>query len=142
MENSNVSNLDYRTTEEELKLELIALTNLKAERLEQSEEHKRRVDFTSGVALGLIYGVIGNLVVQHYYGVFEGLETGVIDNLFWSNAAVFVIGIVVIIVITLYFIKEIKREKNKAKKAKDDSEVFRKAIQKRELLLERKTEKT
>jgi hypothetical protein len=141
MNNPNVSNIDDKMTEEELRLELIALKNLKAERLEQSEDHKRRIDFKSGVALGLIYGIIGNLVVQHYYGVFEGLETGVINNLFWANVVVTGIGVLAIIFITLYFFKKIRREKHKADLAKDDSEVFRQAIQKRELLLESKSKK-
>ena len=33
---------------------------------------QQRADFLKGVAIGLFFGIVGNMFVQHWYPVFEG----------------------------------------------------------------------
>lgn len=47
--------------------------------------------FWKGVFLGLFYGIIGNMLVSHYYGFFTGFVMGKFDSLFWWNLIFFFI---------------------------------------------------
>lgn len=53
-----------------------------------------------GIALGLFYGIIGNMLVSHYYQIFQGIVIWQLDTMFWTNLAVFVIILVVIVIVS------------------------------------------
>jgi hypothetical protein len=53
-----------------------------------------------GVALGLFYGIIGNMLVSHYYEVFRGIVIWQFDTLFWTNLVVFISILVAIILVS------------------------------------------
>lgn len=72
--------------------------------------------FVQGIALGLFYGIIGNIVISHYYGVFEGLELSKFDTLFWSNLLVFVVGLAFILAISGIWYSKLKRLKSSQNK--------------------------
>lgn len=59
----------------------IALTRLKL-RLGPLEQ---KVDFVRGIALGLFYGIVGNLLVSYFHGLFQGLVAWQFDVLFWGG---------------------------------------------------------
>lgn len=140
--NSTMDNSDERMTVDEVRLELIALRSMKNEELAQAEKYKGRVYLKVGVVLGLLYGLIGNLAVVHWYGVFEGLETKVYGNLFWANVAVTIVAIIVIIGVTIQFRKGLGKDATSTNRAEDQAKLYQNIIQKRELLLERLAEKT
>jgi len=75
----------------------------------------QQMQFTEGIVLGLLYGIIGNLVISHYYGVFEGITLARYDSLFWSNLVVFLVGLATIIILTVIFYRRL----TKLKKAKE-----------------------
>ena len=86
--------------------------------------HEKRIDFTKGIALGLIYGIIGNLFVQCFYPVVEGIIVMKYDSLFYSNLAVSTISLVIIIFTTLQFWKQLKEhEKQKESFEKGINEI-------------------
>lgn len=103
-------------TKEDLLKEAHKVLDWASERAEHftnqlSESVNQRMQFTEGVALGLLYGIIGNLVVSHYYEVFEGITLARYDSLFWSNLTAFLIGLGSIIVLTIIFRRRLKKLK-------------------------------
>jgi uncharacterized membrane protein len=86
---------------EDIKYELEVLKRLYENASIESESHQRHIDLTSGVTLGLLYGIVGNLFVQFLYPVVERITTMNIDNIFWVDLGVSII-IFVSIVITTY----------------------------------------
>ena len=75
---------------------------------QQIKEHKRQIDFTKGIAFGLIYGIIGNLFVQFFYPVVEGIVVSRYDNLLLSNLIISIVSFVIIIFTTLQFRKQLR----------------------------------
>lgn len=53
---------------------------------------ERRRNFLQGIMLGLFYGIIGNMIVSHYYGLLE--EFG---NPFWLNISILVSCIILVV---------------------------------------------
>lgn len=79
--------------EEVAKLEeTIMLLKPKLEQILLSQE------FIKGVAIGLFYGIIGNIIVLHYYKAFERLILGEFDTLLLANLIVFVVAFVTIFI--------------------------------------------
>jgi hypothetical protein len=74
-----------------------------------SERFQQRIDFARGIALGLFYGIVGNIFVSHYYQVFEGLILEKSDLLFWSNLTVFIISLLAILLVSGAFYCEMKK---------------------------------
>ena len=69
--------------------------------LEPAIETMRQQKFLmKGVALGLFYGIIGNILVSHYYEVFKGTVIWQFEKLFWTNLISLIIVIVVILVVS------------------------------------------
>lgn len=69
--------------------------------LEPAIENMRQQMFLiKGVALGLFYGIIGNILASHYYEVFKGITMWQFDKLFWTNLTILVIVIVTIVVVS------------------------------------------
>jgi hypothetical protein len=67
------------------KEELPMLAELKAQNLDILQDSQRRHDLNTGLILGLIYGIIGNLFVQFFYPVVEKLVMGNFDGIFWVD---------------------------------------------------------
>ena len=53
-----------------------------------------------GVALGLFYGIIGNILVSHYYEVFKSIVMWQFEKLFWPSLTSLIIFIVVVLVVS------------------------------------------
>ncbi len=70
---------------------------------------QQRIDFLRGIALGLFYGIVGNILVSHYYTVFEGLTLWKIDVLFWSNLMVMIVALVLIIFTSAIFYRRMRK---------------------------------
>jgi len=64
--------------------------------------------FFQGIALGLFYGIVGNILVSHYYRVFEGLVLGQIDRLFWINVTFLIVIIIIVSLISLRYLRKYK----------------------------------
>jgi ABC-type multidrug transport system fused ATPase/permease subunit len=56
--------------------------------------------FWKGLMLGLFYGIIGNMLVSHYYGVFTGLVALKFDDLFLANLVSFIIILCAILLVS------------------------------------------
>jgi phosphotransferase system glucose/maltose/N-acetylglucosamine-specific IIC component len=76
---------------------------------EYKTEITRRMDFTKGLALGLIYGIIGNLFVQFFYPVVEAIVSGKFDMLFVTNSIVSAVSLSMLLIITWKFSRELLR---------------------------------
>jgi hypothetical protein len=81
--------------------EIEALEEFEKEYLERAEKQRRRIDFTKGIALGLFYGIIGNLLVQFFYPVVESLVTE--QYSFVANVIISISAFVAIVLATLSF---------------------------------------
>jgi len=124
-------------TKEETEYELKVLKNLNREWLERAEEHRRRIDFIRGVALGLLYGIIGNLFVQFFFPVVESLIVGEYDTLFFSNVVISVVALAIILYATVKFRGQLTEYENQEKSARHNAETTRKAIQTRKTRLKK-----
>lgn len=101
------------------KLIVVSVERMEYDAKELLNDISQRMQFTEGIVLGLLYGIIGNLVVSHYYGVFEGITLARYDSLFWSNLVVFLIGLATIIVLTVIFYRRfVKLRKGKERSRK------------------------
>ena len=69
---------------------------------------RQEKQFIQGITLGLFYGIVGNMLVSHYYGMFERLETREFDNLFWSNLLILSITTILILIVTRIYYKRYK----------------------------------
>ena len=83
------------------KEELEALEEFEKGYLKRAEEQRRRIDFTKGIALGLFYGIIGNLFVQFFYPVVESLVTE--QYSFVANVIISISALVAIVLATASF---------------------------------------
>jgi len=61
---------------------------------------RQQMFLMKGVALGLFYGIIGNMFVSHYYEVFKAIVMWQLDKLFWTNLITLVIFIVAIVIVS------------------------------------------
>jgi len=86
---------------------------------EKAEITRRRIDLARGVALGLLYGIIGNLFVQFFYPVTEALALGEYPKSFWKNVIVSVASLVIILYVTIKFRSQLKEDERKMKLATD-----------------------
>lgn len=64
------------------------------------EKARQTKFFWKGVSLGLFYGIIGNMLVSHYYGIFTGFVTENFDSLFWWNLIFFFIILCIVLVVS------------------------------------------
>ena len=135
---ANKETAEFVYTDEELRLELVDLKNIRDESIEKEQEHKSNVDLTNGVVLGLLFGIVGNFAVIHWYGIFEGLVNEIYNKMFWENLAVFIIAVIAIVSLTIYYRKKVTLHKEKAKEQKAHTETLRKAIRRIEISLEKK----
>lgn len=124
-------------TKEKTEYELKVLENLNREWLERTEQRQRRIDLIRGVALGLLYGIIGNLFVQFFFPVVESLIIGEYDTLFFSNVVISIIALLIVIYTTVKFRSQLTQYENEEKSARQQVEVTRKAIQTRKTRLEK-----
>ena len=60
-----------------------------------------RQEFIRGVAIGLFYGIVGNIIVQHYHKAFERFMLGELNTLLWANLIVFVLAFATIVIATM-----------------------------------------
>ena len=58
-------------------------------------------EFIRGVTIGLVYGIVGNMIVLHYHKAFERLMLGEFDALLWANLIVFIVAFTSIFVISI-----------------------------------------
>jgi nitrate/nitrite transporter NarK len=123
------------TTKEETEYELKVFENLNKEWLGRAEEHRRRIDLTKGIALGLLYGIMGNLFVQFFYPVVESLILQKYEG-FIENVAITSVAFVIILWITIRFRGQLVEYKKEEETAKKQVEATRKAIQTRKTKLE------
>jgi len=79
----------------------------------------QRMQFIEGIGLGLLYGIIGNIVVSHYYGLYERHVLGVYDSLFWSNLYAFLLGFAIVVVVTIFFIRRLARLRKAESRSKN-----------------------
>lgn len=52
--------------------------------------------FYKGVFIGLFYGIMGNMLVSHYYAIFTAVEAREFDSLFWWNVLFFIIFLCIV----------------------------------------------
>lgn len=102
--------------------------NLNEEYHQHAEEHRRRIDFTKGIALGLLYGVIGNLFVQFFYPVVEALTIAKYDVLFFSNLTISLFSLSILLYTTINLRKQLKENEIKEVTAKERAEASGKAL--------------
>lgn len=101
-----------KPTAEELEKEYgitdeILFKNLEKSVLKRSEISKQQVDFTRGILYGLFFGILGNMLVQFGYQVYEQGILGNYNGIFWLNIIVFLFSLVFIAVVTRRLKKQI-----------------------------------
>ena len=124
------------TTKEELRYEIQMFENLKGLTLDGLQEKQRRYDLASGLILGLLYGVIGNLFVQFFYPVIEKIVVNTYDSVFYSDLVVSIVALVLIIVTTLVYWQRLKNLKSETSTLENSVKVFESALQRRKHQLE------
>lgn len=120
--------------------ELEVLEKLEKSAIELSGEHQRRIDLVRGVALGLLYGIIGNLFVQHWYPIFEGLALGKYEAVFWADVIVAPIVLAVIIYTTYSYSRQLIESERKMKAARNEATTIRRSIEQRKHRLENRAD--
>lgn len=97
-------------TEKKVTIETILkdLKRIKEKTSSDLQSFQQRIYLIQGIALGLFYGIVGNLLVSHYYGVFEGLIKVEYNGMFWANLIVLVIGLALIIVLTIRWHRQLE----------------------------------
>jgi len=73
------------------------------------EKAHQKKAFWRGIALGLFYGIIGNMLVSHYYGLFTGLVEWKIDTLFWTNLITFLIVLGAILIVSWKWLRSMAK---------------------------------
>jgi len=53
-----------------------------------------------GVVLGLFYGVVGNVVVTHYYQILRGAVMSEFDMMFWMNLVMLVAMLSILVIVS------------------------------------------
>ena len=87
------------------------LRYLKNKEIQVIEILRQRISWIRGIALGLFYGIIGNILASHYIEVFQSIVIWQIDKLFWTNLIVLaIITTVILIVSWKWFISLAKLE--------------------------------
>lgn len=67
---------------------------------EIKEESQRHIDFTKGIALGLFYGIVGNIFVQFLYPTVEGIILRQFEWPFLGNAIIAIFSLVFILYVS------------------------------------------
>jgi divalent metal cation (Fe/Co/Zn/Cd) transporter len=116
--------------------ELEVLERLEKSALELAGEHQRRIDLVRGVALGLLYGIIGNLFVQHWYPIFEGLVLKKYDSIFWADVILAILILAVIIYTTYSYSRQLIESDNRMKAARAEATTIRRSIEQRKQRLD------
>ena len=119
-EKEKVEKTEKKLSEEEKKALIVKLQKEmkiyeeSEERCSKSEEiHVRRIDFTKALLYGIFYGIMGNLLVQYSYPVYEGLALSRFDNMFWVSVLIFAVSVIVIIAVTIKLDHELTNEERK-----------------------------
>ena len=73
---------------------------------EKIDEANRHFDFTKGIMLGLVLGIIGNLFVQFAYPVVEHIVQSSYDMLFRIDSVASIIILAAIIIIAMLYKKQ------------------------------------
>ena len=120
------------TTKEEIETELRVLESLKNEAFQVVEERRRRIDLIRGVALGLLYGVLGNLFVVFFFPIDQSLLLSKYDATFVPNIIICVGAFVAIVVTTWQFYNQLTGYEAGERMATDNVNIYRKAIASRE----------
>jgi hypothetical protein len=60
-----------------------------------------QMSMMKGVILGLFYGVVGNMVVTHYYQILRGAVMSEFDTMFWTNLVILVVMSSILVIISL-----------------------------------------
>lgn len=107
---------------------------------EHMETSRRRIDLVRGVALGLIYGIIGNFFVQFFYPVVEALALEEYPKSFWTNVIVSAVSLAIILYTTVKFRSQLKEDERKMKLATDSMKREKHAIEELKELLEKSKE--
>src|SRR3989304_3258996 len=98
-------------------------------RKEIEEESNRHIDFTKGLALGLVYGIIGNLFVQFFYQVIEGIVLARYDSLLVVSSIIAAFSLTGIIFTTIKFAADLEFHKAKLRTVKKIGDDLRKALE-------------
>jgi predicted membrane chloride channel (bestrophin family) len=109
--------------------ELDALEEFEKVYLERAEGQQRRIDLTKGIALGLFYGIIGNLFVQFFYPVVESLVTE--QYSFVANVIISISAFVAIVLATLSFRNQLSWSRFVEKGERESAKVIRRMINER-----------
>jgi len=96
---------------------------------EVEEESKRHIDFTKGLALGLIYGIIGNLFVQFFYQVVEGIVLEKYDPMLVVSSIIAALSLTGIIFTTIKLKADLEFHKAKLHLVKEAWNELRKTME-------------
>jgi hypothetical protein len=59
-----------------------------------------QMSMMKGVILGLFYGVVGNLVVTHYYQILRGAVMSEFGTMFWTNLVILIAMSSIIVIVS------------------------------------------
>lgn len=80
------------------------------------ERYRQGTRFIEGIFLGLFYGVLGNVLVSHYFGLIESLTLSRYNAMFRVNCLVLSVAAVAILVVSVIYYRRFrtwrKEEKN------------------------------
>jgi uncharacterized membrane protein len=107
---------------------------------EGAETSRRRIDLVRGVALGLIYGIIGNFFVQFFYPVVEALSLQEYPKSFWGNVIISTFSLAIILYTTIKFRSQLKEDERKMKLAIESIKREKSAVEELKKTLKEKSE--
>jgi hypothetical protein len=99
---------EIKYSEEYVKVTIAGIEETKKMHEEFLQDAQRENDKLTGITYGLLYGIMGNLLVQFLYTVVEKLIFGIFDIIFWVSA---IVSFAAMIGIALTSIKYLNRRK-------------------------------
>ena len=106
----DLENLPVETQRGVLRHELVEFEEIRKNYELYLGEHQSNIGLFRGIALGLVYGIIGNLFVQHWYPLFERVILCNFDIVFWSNLPVCAFALFLILCVTVMYRRQVKKE--------------------------------
>jgi hypothetical protein len=104
-------------------------------------EQRRRIDFTKGVILGLVYGLVGNFCVQFFYPVVESWVLNEYTSMYWIDVVVSAVSFAAILCVTYRYRNQLRRDETKLTQSIKNERVIKEVIKTNREILERERRK-
>ena len=118
------------------KEEIKSLGEIRAWNLQIKQESERKYDLITGLTLGLLFGIIGNLLIQFLYPAVERLALGIFDRVVLIDLIVSIVALIVIALVWIAYRKKLNRASKAADNAQSTIDLVDFQIRRMKLMLE------